>query len=166
MDGVVGGHQLHLADVEAELVQPFEPPLDDPQLVGVELLGVGDLSPQLSVSLLDRTRHLPRVDVDLQATAGLEVEQSARHVLGGDVDVEEALAVGELGVAFGRLEVDRVGGERSGIPPEQGVGQGAVTPPEPGEVEAYQQPDHRVEHALAEVRDREPTARQQCAVRQ
>ena len=31
--GVVGGDQLHLADVEAELVQPFEAALDDPQLV-------------------------------------------------------------------------------------------------------------------------------------
>ena len=74
--------------------------------------------------------------------------------------------VGQLRVAFGGLEVDRVRRERPGVTPEQGVRERTVAPPEAGEVETDEQPDERVEQALAEVRDREPAARQQRAVRE
>ena len=94
-----------------------------------------------------------------QLASGLEVEQSAGDVLGGDLEVERPLAVGEAIVPLGRLDVDDVRQQRSGIAPEQRVRQGAVAPEEPGEVQADEQPDHPVEQPLAEVRDLQAAAR-------
>ena len=163
---VLVGDDLHLADVESEVMEPADPLLDLPHLVGRELLDRGQLAPQVRIAGLDVVGDGERVDVGDESPAGLEVEQSARHVLVGDVEIEPALPVGEVVVALARLDVDDVRRERSRISAEQRVGQRAVTPEEARDVQPHEQADQRVQQSVAEVRDGQPAARQQAAVRQ
>ena len=51
------------------------------------------------VAVLDAGGDLPRVDVGHELAAGLEVEQPAGDVLGGDLEVHRPLAVGQRGRA-------------------------------------------------------------------
>ena len=160
------GDDVHLGDVEPELVKPLDALLDPPQLVELELLGGGQLLPQRRVAILDVRRHRPRVDILDEATTDLQVEQAAGHVLGGDLEVHLALAIGERRVPLRRLDVDDERRQRTGVAAEQRVRQRAVAPEEPGQVKAYEQPDEGVEEALAEIGDAQPATRQQRAVRQ
>ena len=94
---VLVGEHLHLADVEAEVVEPAQPLLDLPHLVGGELLDRRSARPTGSRSATRCCRRSPRVDVVDEPAAGLQVEQAAGDVLGGDVEVDLALPVGQLG---------------------------------------------------------------------
>ena len=77
-----------------------------------------------------------------------------------------ALAVAEsvVLVQLARLGVDQPRRERSGVAAEQRVGQRAVAPEEPGEVQAHQQLGERVEQRLPQARQRHPA--EQGPVRQ
>jgi hypothetical protein len=150
---VVGRHELHLADVEAEVVEPLEPLLEAEHVAGGELVDRGELGPQLRVALLDGEPDVPRIDVGGEAAPHLQVEQTAGHVLGGDLEVELALPVGELRVPLAGLDVDDVRRQLAGVAPEQRVRQRAVAPVEAGQMETYQEPDQGVEQAFAQVGD-------------
>src|SRR5829696_3438543 len=99
---------LHLGDVEPEVLEAPDPLVDLPGLIGIEDFGAGDLPPEVVVAGLQVLGHRPRVDVGYETAAGLQVEQTAGDVLGGDLDVHPPLAVGEAGVALARLDVDDV----------------------------------------------------------
>ncbi len=155
---------VHFLDVEAEFVQPFEALFDAKRLADGEVGGGRQLIPQAGVPLLEQLRDLPWIDAGSQTSAGLEIEQTARDILGGDLEVEGALAVTEFFVVLPGLHVDDICRECSGISAEQSVRQGAVPPEEPGEVQANQQARHCIEHPLAEVRNRQPATGQQRAI--
>ncbi len=161
---VVGGDDLHLLDVESELVQPIEsgPHRGDVTDPGGRL--GRQFGPQRLVAVLDGERDGDRIDPVGQATGGLEVEQPAGDVVGCDQQVELALAGRQLVVTLGGLDVDDVGLQRPGVTPEQRVRERAVTPEEAGEVDPHQQDDERVEQAVAEVRDRQAASHQQRPV--
>ena len=109
--------------------------------------------------------RLPRVDVRREPAAGLEVEQAAGEVLGGDLQIERPLSVAQRVVVLAGLHVDHVGRQRAGVAPEEGVRQRAVAPEEPREMEPDEEAGHGVEDALAEVRDGQTATGQQRAVR-
>ena len=88
------------------------------------------------------------VDGVVQQFGGLQVEAFAEDVEAQDFDVLAALTLGELGVEVSGLGVDQVGRERPRVAPEQRVGQGAVSPGEPGEVHPHDQRGERVEQAV------------------
>ncbi len=134
--------------------------LDAPQLVDLELLLGGELLPQVVVAGLDVGGDLPRVDVAHELAHLLWRSSSPPATFsGGDLQVNRPLAVAESVVPLGRLDVDDVRRDLAGITAKQRVRQRAVTPEEPGEVEPHQQPDQRIEQALAEVRDVQTRAR-------
>jgi hypothetical protein len=96
-------------------------------------------------------RGLDGVDVGGQPAGGLQVEELPGNVLRGDLDVVSPLTRRELGVQLAGLRVDEVGRELAGVAPEQGVRQRAVTPIEPGQMEADEQLGQRVQQARAQV---------------
>jgi hypothetical protein len=145
----VGRDQLQLVDVEPQLVQPVDP-LGDPValLVGPEQLLAGELGPQRVVAARQVGGHRDRVHVVRQQPAGLQVEQFAADPFGGERDVVVALPVGQCGVQGRGLGVHQVGADPSGVGPEERVGQRAVAPEQPGQVQPHQQLDHGVEQLV------------------
>ena len=95
---VAARDDLHLLDVEAELVQPLEALLGSRvTLADADLTSAVSSCPQRLVAVLDRQATSDRVDAGSEAATRLQVEQTAGDVLGGDRQVELALAGGELG---------------------------------------------------------------------
>ena len=145
--------QLELVDVEAEVVEPAQP-------LAQPVLGLGrrepplrgELLPEHAVALLERGDDRPRVDVVAEQSAGLEVEQLAEHVVGGQSEVDLALPVRQRGVQLGGLGVEEVGGDLPGVEAEQRVGQRAVAPVGAGEVQPRQQLGERVDEPVARMR--------------
>jgi len=83
-----------------------------------------------------------------QPLAGLQVEQLAGDPLGGQLDVVGALPVGQSRVLLAGLRVDQVRLQRARVVPVQRVGQRAVPPEEPGQVQPDEQFDQRVQQAV------------------
>ena len=158
------GHDVELVDVEAEVVEPLDPLLDPPHLVGAELLLDGQLVPQRVVALLEQLDDRVRLEVVVQGLAGLQVEELGEDVLGRDGQVVLAHVLRQRRLQLAGLGVDEVGGEPAGVAPEQHVGQGHVAPEEVGEVQPDQQHDQRVDERRHVVR-REPV-REEAAVGQ
>ena len=145
------GRDVHLVDVEAQVVERLDPLLDPPLLAlgGVELRGPGQRAPQRVVPVGQQLDHVGRVGARVHEPAGLEVEELGEDVLGRDGEVVAALAVGELVVQLAGLRVDEVRRELAGAAPEQHVRQRHVTPEEPGQV----QPDQQHHEGVDELRE-------------
>ena len=148
-----------LGDVVAQLVELLDAAAQAPALVQGEGLLRGEDVPQLGVPADDPVPHLDGVHARLQQRTGLQVHELADDVGAGDIDVVEALAVGEpLGVELAGLGVHEVGGEGARVAAEQRVGQRHVPPVEAQQVQAHQQHGERVDetrgglgaHVLAE----------------
>ena len=89
--------ELHLLDVEAELVEPAQPVVDAVGLVRPEHVLARQLRPQRLVAAQHLRRRLERIEARGQAHLGrLEVEQLAGDVLLGDLQVVRALPVAQL----------------------------------------------------------------------
>jgi hypothetical protein len=145
------GHDVELVDVEAESVELLDPLLDAPHVVDVELLGGRQRVPQAGVTLDDAVNQLQRVELGVEQTAGLQVEQLAEDVRPEDVQVVGALPVRQLVVQLAGLGVDQVGGQVTGASPEQGVRQRAVAPVEALQVQAAPSDHQRIENSLQRV---------------
>ena len=117
------GEELQFGGVEAELVHPLQSVVDAERLVGGELVGAGQLGPQLLVRRLDCQRGRDRVDTVGQQTSGLEVLEITRDVLRGDRQVVSSLPVRQRRVVLAGLDIDDVGTQRAGIAAEQCVRQ-------------------------------------------
>ncbi|OEI67477.1 hypothetical protein Cus16_2913 [Curtobacterium sp. ER1/6] len=144
----LGRVDRELLDVEAERVEPFDAVVDAPPLLDVELLGPGELLPERPVLGDDPVRDVDGVGVLVEPPAGLEVEELARDVHAGDLEVVLALPVRQAaGVELPRLGVDQVRGEGSGVAAEQGVRQGHVAPVEADDVQADEQQREGVDEA-------------------
>ena len=139
------GDDVELVDVEAEVVEPLDPLLDPPHLVGAELLDVGELRPQRVVALVEHLDDLVRGDLLVERLAGLQVEQLGEDVLGGDGQVVLAHPPGQRGLQLAGLGVDEVRREPARAAPEQHVGERHVAPVEVGEVQAHEQHHQRVD---------------------
>ena len=149
---VTGADQLDLVGVEAELVEPAQALGDPvPLLVGLQDLLAGQLLPQRLVPAPELLGDLHRVHVGREQLARLQVEQLAVDPLDGQLDVPLALSVGQLRVLLAGLRVDQVRLQRARVVPEQRVGQRAVTPEEPGQVQPDQQLDQRVEQPVGRL---------------
>ena len=149
---VRGGLQLQLVDVETELVEPLDALGHAVALlVGAEDLLAGQLVPQRVVALRQLAGHLDRVDVGREEAALLQVEQLPTDPFCGVVDVAEALAHRQRRMELGGLGVDQVRGDRARVRAEQCVGQRAIAPVEPGEVQPGEQFDHRVDQLVGGV---------------
>ena len=97
------GDDVELVDVEAEVVEPLDPLLDPPHLVGGELLLRGELAPQRVVAARRAARRSRAASTSsLQRLAGLEVEQLGEDVLGGDREVVLPHAVATASTAARR----------------------------------------------------------------
>ena len=127
-------------------VQPLGDPA--PLVLGAQDLLAGELLPQGLVALAQLLGDLERVDVVRQPVASLQVEQFAGDPLGGQLDVVHALPVGQGRVLLAGLRVDQVRLKRARVVPEQRVGQRAVPPEEPGQVQPDEQFDQRVQQAV------------------
>ena len=142
----------HLADVEAEVVEPLHALGEPPGLVGAEGLAVGERRPQRVVRRHDAVGDRERVDAALEPAARLEVHDLAGDVGAGDVEVVLALTAGEAAlVQLAGLGVDEVGGERAGVAPEQRVRQRDVAPEEPDVVQPHEQHREGVDEARGGV---------------
>ena len=135
------GNDVQLRDVEAELVEALDAPGDAPAVVDVECLPAGQLRPQTVVPFDHLLRGGDGVDAVVEQPAGLQVHQLAGDVDLGVGEVVASLAATELRLQFAGLGVDEIGGERASVAPEQRVGQRAVSPEEPNQVQPHQQ-DH------------------------
>ena len=144
-----GADQLDLLGVEAELVEPVQA-LGDPVtlLLGAQDLLAGQLLPQRLIPPLELLGDLERVDVGREQLARLQVEQFAADPLGGQLHVITALPVGQGRVLLAGLRVDQVGLQLARVVPEQRVGQRAVAPEEPGQVQPDQQFHQRVQQPV------------------
>ena len=140
-----------LVDVEAEVVEPADPLLHAPPVTGLEALLLGQLRPQALVAPEDAVGHLDRVGRLLEEPARGEVHELARDVDQGDLQVVLALTVGQAGMQLARLSVHEVGGERPGVPAEQGVRQGDVAPPEAAEMQPHEEDGEGVDEPLGRV---------------
>ena len=145
---------LDLGDVEAELVELAQPLLDPPPLVLAHGLRRGEQVPELLVALDHRHRGLQRVDGLRQQAGHLQVQQLAGQVGLDDVEVLCPLAVGQALPHLAGLGVDEVGGQCSGVPAEQRVGQRAVLPGEADQVQPHQQFGQRVQQLASPGRGR------------
>ncbi len=146
------GLDRELLDVETEIVEPLDALVDAPALRRRELFGAGQLLPERAVLLHDAVADLDRVDVFVEAAAGLQVEQLAGDVDTRDLEVVLALAVREPVVELAGLGVDEVGRERAGVASEQRVGERHVTPEESDDVQAHEQHGERVDQAGRGIR--------------
>jgi hypothetical protein len=147
-----GTDQLDLLGVEAELVEPPQPLGDAvPLLVRAQDLLPGQLLPQRGVPAAQLLGDVQRVDVGRQQLARLQVEQLAKDPLRGQFQVVVPLPGGQLRVLLAGLRVDQVGLQRAGVVPEQRVGQRAVAPEEPGQVQPDQQLDQRVQQPVGRL---------------
>ena len=70
------GVQLQFGGIETQLVQALQAVVDAERLVDVELVGSGQLAPQLLVGRTDRLRCGDGIDPVGQQAAGLQVLQS------------------------------------------------------------------------------------------
>ena len=157
--------ELHLLDVEAELVEAAQALVDAVGLVGPEDVLARQLRPQRLVAARHLGGRLDRIEARGQADLRrLEVEQLAGHVLLGDLQVVRALPGAQLRVQLARLGIDEVGRERAGVAPEERVRERAVAPEEAREVDAHEQLGERVEQAVAQIGDARPA--EQAAIRQ
>jgi len=117
------GVDVEFGDVETERVEPADAALDAVQLGAAELLGAGQLVPELVVACIDGLDHGERIQRLVEQPASLEVAEVAEDVDPGDRQIVLALAVGQLVVQFTGLGVDQIGGELTGVAPEQDVRQ-------------------------------------------
>ena len=157
------GDDVDLVDVEPEAVEPLDALSHPPAFPDRELLLRGQLVPEVLVAGRELSGELDGVDALVQQAAGLKV-----HELAGDVDVRRLdvvhpLSLGELRVQFTGLGIDEVGGEGTGVPPEEGVGQRAVAPDEPDEVQPADEGDEGVEEPVDRVGPQVPG--EDCPVR-
>jgi hypothetical protein len=116
-------------------LSPPDPLVDPPPVAGLESLDPGELRPERVVAPDDLGRRVDRVGVLLEVAASLQVHELAGDVDPRDVEVVLALSVGQPRVHLPGLGIHEVCRERPGIPPEQGVRQGDVPPPEAVEVQ-------------------------------
>ena len=120
-DDVRTGLDVELGDVESQRIETPYPRLHLRDVAAGELLGLGELCPQLVVASLDGVDEFPRVQVGVEQVAGLQVQELAVQVRAGDLQIVLPLAGGELIVQLPGLGVDEVGGEGLGVPAEQHV---------------------------------------------
>ena len=113
-------------------------------VVGRELLGPGQLLPQLSVPIGELVDGRDHVDLG-DAAGGDQVTEVAGDVGAGDLQVVLAEGVGDRGVALAGLRIDQVRHQGAGISPEQDVVERAVAPEEAVEVQTGEQ-DHAGVH--------------------
>ena len=118
---------------------------------GLQDLLAGQLLPQRLVPAPELLGDLQRLHVGREQLARLQVEQLAVDPLDGQLDVPLPLPVGQLRVLLAGLRVDQVRLQRARVVPEQRVGQRAVAPEEPGQVQPDQQLDQRVEQPVGRL---------------
>ena len=140
---------LHLGDVEAEVVQPADPAVDVVVLARRVDGLAGQLLPQAAVARADLQAELDRVHRGVQRAGRLQVQQLAADVHPGELEVVVPLPGAELRMQITGLGVHQIGGVGARVPPEQRVGQRAVAPGEPGQVQPHQQHGQRVHAAGA-----------------
>ena len=131
----------------------MEPVVDPVPLVGGKRLLARQLRPERGVALDHFERGLFGVEAGGQADLGFDVEQFADDVRLGDLDVIEPLSFAELAVQLARLGVDEVGRQRAGVAAEERVGERAVAPEEPAQVQAREQLGQPVQEVGSEVGD-------------
>ena len=143
--------EFHFGGVEAELVQPAKTITNAPLFVGADGIGAGELGPQFVVSDLEEFDHRNRIDGIAQFSQYFEFEQTAGHVVLGDLEVMLSLTIGELIVTLTGLGVDEIGNEIAGVSPEERVAERAITPEEADEMDANEQHGQRVDQLLVET---------------
>ena len=147
---LVGGDEVDLLDVEAELVEAVHALVEQVPLAGRERDLAGQLVPEAFVAFAHLRRDGERVAALVRAERLLEVEQLAEDVLLGDLEVVLPLALRERRLPLARLGVDEVGGERAGVAAHEHVRERAVAPVEARQV----QPDEEVGDALRDAAER------------
>ena len=140
------GDDVELVDVEAEVVEPLDPLLDPPHLVGRELLLGGQLGPQRVVPLVRAARR-SRAPAPRSSSESLawRSSSSAKTFSQPTVMSYSRMLVGQAGLELAGLGVDEVRREPAGAAAEQHVGQRHVAPVEVGQVQPDQQHDQRVD---------------------
>ena len=125
------GCHCQFADVEAKIVESFDPFRNLPAFVRGERGLFGEFVPQLFITGGEIVADLNDVVILRKHTTSLEVHQLADDIGAGHVDVIETLAVGHVVIEFTGFGVHKVGGEGAGVAPKKCVGEGDVTPEEP-----------------------------------
>ena len=105
-------------------------------------------SPQLAIAALDRLHQHQRIQGLIQQATSLQIAELTVQVGSRNGQVVLALTVGQPVMKLAGLSVDQVGRERSGVAPEQGVGQRYVTPQEADQMQPRQQHDHGVDQPV------------------
>ena len=146
--GRVGGE---LGDVEAQAVEGPQQGVDLVAIGARHGHRVGEGHPQVVVPALEVGADLGGVQRLGDHPAGLQVHELAHDVHGGGLHVVGALAARQRLVQLAGLGVDQVGRERPGIAQEERVGQRAVVPREPEQVQPDDEQDQRVEQPLPRV---------------
>lgn len=141
---VRGVLDLHLGHVETEVVQAADPAFYVVVLAGRVDRGPGQLVPQAAVAGADLHAELDRVDGGVQRPGRLQVQQLPADVDAGEVEVVVPLPGAELRMQVTGLGIHEIRGEGARVPPEEGVGQRAVAPGEPGQMQAHQEHRERV----------------------
>lgn len=139
---------LHLGHVEAEFVEPAYPALYVVVLARRVDGPAGQLIPQAVVARADLHAELDRVHRGVQRPGGFQVEQLAADVHAGEVEVVVPLPGAELRMQVTGLGVHQIGGVGARVPSEERVGQRAVAPGEPGQVQADQEDGQGVHEAV------------------
>ncbi len=135
---------LHLGHVEAQLVQPADTALDVVVLPGRVHRRTRQLLPQPAVTGADLVAEVDRVHRRVQRPRRLQVQQLPADVHPGQVEVVLPLPGAQLRVQITGLGVHEIRGVRARVPPEEGVGQRAVAPREPRQMQPHQQHGQRV----------------------
>ena len=132
--------ELDLVHRESEVIQPPDPCPDGLPVVGRQLADVVELGPQREVAPAHALGGLEGV---VEGVGPLlhhaEIGQPEADVLDEDVEVEQALAVGQARMDLARLGIDEVGLDLVAVAPEERVRERAVAPVDAGPVEIDEQ---------------------------
>jgi hypothetical protein len=123
--------------------------VDAPTLAAVEPVGARQLGPQRVVAVTELVGHGHRVDLGRHSARRLEVEQATDHVLVGDLEIVDPHLLADRRPLLGGLGVDQVGHHRSGVAPEEDVGERGVAPEHPSQVEPDEQHHGGVDQHLS-----------------